>query len=104
PTAHARRMIEMSGLVRHNPKRNFDSRTRVRGGMWRIVFVALAACATYRALPLDPPPPGPSAMTLRYERKRFHLFTSTRADARIAPGFGPHTPTGTAVSPPPARP
>ena len=90
----------MSGLVRHDPKRNFDSRTRVRGGMWRIVFVALAACATYRALPLDPPPPGPSAMTLRYERKRFHLFTSTRDDARIEAVFGSDTTIATVVSQP----
>ncbi len=68
--------------------------------MWRIVFVALAACATYRALPLDPPPPGPSALTLRYEQKRFHLFTSTRDDARIEAVFGSDTTIAAVVSQP----
>src|SRR2546430_16706662 len=70
------------------------------GGMWRIVFVALTACATYRALPLDPPPPGPSALTLRYEQKRFHLFTSTRDDAQIEAVFGSDTTIATVVSQP----
>ena len=66
----------------------------------RLVFVALAACATYRALPLDPPPPGPSALTLRYEQQRFHLFTSTRSDAQIEAVFGSDTTIATVVSQP----
>jgi len=52
--------------------------------MWRMVCLgALAACASYRALPLDTPPPGPSPLALRYEQKRLHLFASTREDAQI---------------------
>ena len=57
-------------------------------GMWRMVCLgALAACASYRALPLDAPPPGPSPLALRYEHKRLHLFASTREDAQIEAVF-----------------
>ena len=37
--------------------------------MWRMVsLIALAACASYRALPLETAAPGPSPLTLRYEQ------------------------------------
>ena len=52
-----------------------------------LAAIALSACATYRALPLDPPPPGESPLALRYERTRFHLFTSSE-DAQIENVFG----------------
>ena len=68
--------------------------------MRRIFLIALAACATYRALPLEPPPPGPSALTLRYEQKRFHLFTSTREDAQIEALFASDATIVTVVSRP----
>jgi hypothetical protein len=73
---------------RHIPKREFESPAAVHGGMWRMVcLVASAACASYRALPLETPPSGPSPLTLRYEQKRMHLFASTREDARIEAVF-----------------
>lgn len=47
-----------------------------------VAAIALSACASYRALPLDPPASGGSPLALRYERTRFHLFASTE-EARI---------------------
>ena len=69
--------------------------------MWRMVCLgALAACASYRALPLDAPPPGPSPLALRYEQKRLHLFASTREDAQIEAVFASDATIAAVVSRP----
>jgi len=84
----------------HIRKRDLDSRVEVRSRMWRLPLVALAACATYRALPLEPPPPGPSALALRYEQTRFHLFTSARDDVQVEAIFASGATIVAAVSRP----
>ena len=69
--------------------------------MWRMVCLGvLAACASYRALPLDAPPPGPSPLALRYEQKRLHLFASTREDAQIEAVFASDATIAAVVSRP----
>ena len=60
----------------------------------------LASCASYRALPLDTPPPGPSPLALRYEQKRLHLFASTREDAQIEAVFASDATIAAVVSRP----
>jgi hypothetical protein len=65
-----------------------------------VTAIALSACASYRALPLDPPSPGGSPLALRYERTRFHLFTSTRDDAQIETVFASGATIVAAVSQP----
>ena len=84
----------------HIRKRDLDSRVEVRSRMWRLPLVAVAACATYRALPLEPPPPGPSALALRYEQTRFHLFTSARDDVQVEAIFASGATIVAAVSRP----
>jgi hypothetical protein len=67
--------------------------------MWRMVcLVVLAACASYRALPLERPPPGPSPLTLRYEEK--HVFASTREDAQVEAVFASDATIAAVVSRP----
>ncbi|HZR08158.1 MAG TPA: hypothetical protein VFA79_06220 [Myxococcales bacterium] len=61
--------------------------------------MALSACASYRALPLEPPAPGQSPLALRYERTRFHLFTST-GDAEVEKVFASGTTIVATVSQP----
>ena len=69
--------------------------------MWRMVsLIALAACASYRALPLETAAPGPSPLTLRYEQKRMNLFASTREDAQIEAVFASDTTIAALVSRP----
>src|SRR5438445_5679152 len=69
--------------------------------MCRVVcLIALAACASYRALPLETPAPGPSPLTLRYEQKRMSLFASTREDAQIEAVFASDTTIAALVSRP----
>ena len=60
----------------------------------------LASCASYRALPLDTPPPGPSPLALRYEQKHLHLFASTREDAQIEAVFASDATIAAVVSRP----
>jgi hypothetical protein len=59
----------------------------------RRLFLALplCACATYRVLPVPPPPAGFSALAVQYEQTRFFLFHSIKDDTvfeRIFAGPG----------------